>query len=136
MWTGSSAAVRSVTAARAASGSRLSVTGSMSANTGRAPSYSGAFAEATNENGVVITSSPAFTPAARSARCRPAVPLETAEACGDAELRREGRLEARQHRPEREHPRAQDLEHELLLARAEDGSGERDQAVTRLGCSA
>ena len=78
MCTGRIAFVRSVTAASAASGSRLSVTGSMSANTGRAPSYSAALAEATNENGLVITSSPRFTPTARSARCRPAVPLETA----------------------------------------------------------
>ncbi len=36
--TGNSAAVRSVTAAAAASGSRFRVTGSMSANTGRARS--------------------------------------------------------------------------------------------------
>ena len=32
---------------------------------------------ATNENGVVMTSSPGPTPARRTARCRPAVPLET-----------------------------------------------------------
>jgi hypothetical protein len=38
MWTGRIAVVRSVTAARAASGSRLSDTGSMSANTGFARS--------------------------------------------------------------------------------------------------
>src|ERR1035437_4285107 len=82
MCTGSSARVRSPTAAAAACGSRLSVTGSMSANTGRARSYSAAFAEATNENGLVITSSPSPPPAARSARCRPAVPLLTALASG------------------------------------------------------
>ena len=39
-------------------------------------------AEATNENGLVMTSSPSPTPTARSARCSPAVPLETALACG------------------------------------------------------
>src|SRR5919197_2889183 len=82
MWTGSSAAVRSVTAAASASGSRLSVRGSMSANTGRAPSNSITLALATNENGEVTTSSPADTPTARSARCSPAVPLDTALACG------------------------------------------------------
>ncbi len=72
--------MRSVIAAAAASGSRLSVTGSMSANTGRARSYTTAFAVATNENGVVTTSSPSSTPTARSARCRPVVPDDTAEA--------------------------------------------------------
>jgi len=34
-----------------------------------------------NENGDVMTSSPALTPEARSARCSPAVPLDTAIAC-------------------------------------------------------
>ena len=43
----------------------------MSANTGRARSNSAALAEATNENGLVTTSSPSSTPTARSARCRP-----------------------------------------------------------------
>jgi hypothetical protein len=38
MWTGRSAVVRPVIAAAAASGSRFSVTGSMSAKTGVAPS--------------------------------------------------------------------------------------------------
>src|SRR5215218_1695688 len=38
-------------------------------------------AEATKLNGEVITSSPASTPAARIARWRPAVPLDTAETC-------------------------------------------------------
>src|SRR5919201_1854585 len=78
MCTGSSAAVRDVTAAAAAAGSMFSVTGSMSANTGRARSYSTALAEATKLNGLVTTSSPSPTPTARSARCNPAVPLETA----------------------------------------------------------
>ena len=39
-------------------------------------------ADATNENGLVTTSSPSLTPTARSARCSPAVPLDTALACG------------------------------------------------------
>jgi hypothetical protein len=81
MCTGSSAAVLSPIAAAAAAGSMLSVTGSMSTNTGRARSYTTALAEATNEKGDVTTSSPSETPAARSARCRPAVPLDTALAC-------------------------------------------------------
>ncbi len=70
--------MRGVTASAAASGSMQRVTGSMSANTGRARSYKATLAEATNENGDVITSSPSDTPTARSARCRPAVPLDTA----------------------------------------------------------
>src|SRR5947209_9108850 len=82
MWTGSRAAVRDVTAVVTASGSTFSVTGSMSAKTGRARSYTATFALATNENGLVITSSPSLTPTARSARCSPAVPLETALANG------------------------------------------------------
>src|SRR5215213_3176963 len=36
---------------------------------------------ATNENGVVMTSSPALTPAATIAQCKPHVPLATAIAC-------------------------------------------------------
>ena len=39
------------------------------------------FADATKLVGVVITSSPLSMPAIRTARCRPAVPLETAVAC-------------------------------------------------------
>jgi hypothetical protein len=53
------------------------VTGSTSTNTGIARSYRMQFADATNEKGVVITRSPASTPAAITARCRPAVPLDT-----------------------------------------------------------
>src|SRR3954453_19080261 len=82
MCTGRIAAVRSVTAAVEACGSRFSVTGSLSAKTGRAPSKTHAFAEATNENGDVTTSSPSPTPMARSARCSAAVPDDTALAYG------------------------------------------------------
>src|SRR5271154_1476890 len=82
MCTGRSARVRSLTAAAAAAGSRARVTGSVSANTGRARSYRTTLAEATNERGLVITSSPSLTPTARSARWRPAVPLETAHPNG------------------------------------------------------
>jgi hypothetical protein len=68
MCTGSSPVVRSPTAAAAAAGSMFSVRGSMSQNTGRAFSNSTQLAEATNEKGVVTTSSPASMPAARTAR--------------------------------------------------------------------
>src|ERR671914_936320 len=77
MCTGSSPVVRSPIAAAAARGSMFSVRGSMSQNTGRAFSNSTQLAEATNENGEVTTSSPGWMPAARTARCRPPVPLET-----------------------------------------------------------
>ena len=65
MCTGRIAFVFGVIAASAAAGSRFSVTGSISANTGVAPQYRIALAEATNENGLVITSSSGSTPAAR-----------------------------------------------------------------------
>src|ERR687895_2999583 len=77
MCTGSNPVVRLPIAAAAAAGSMFSVRGSMSQNTGRAFSNSTQLAEATNENGEVTTSSPGWMPAARTARCRPAVPLET-----------------------------------------------------------
>src|SRR5439155_19422062 len=78
MSTATTAFVRSVTAVSTASGVRLYVCGSMSANTGVAPSYMAQFADATNEYGDVITSSPGSTPASRMQRCSPAVPDETA----------------------------------------------------------
>src|SRR5215208_6918436 len=82
MSTATIARVLGVTAASTACGSRLSVCASTSANTGVAPSYMKQFAEATNEYGDVITSSPGPIPAIRAARWRPAVPLETAAAYG------------------------------------------------------
>ena len=78
MSTATIAFVRSVTAASTAAGSRLNVCGSMSAKTGVAPSYIAQFADATNEYGDVITSSPGPTPASRMQRWSPAVPDETA----------------------------------------------------------
>ena len=74
--------VRSVTAASTAAGSMFRVTGSTSANTGVAPSTMKQFAEATNDSGEVITSSPGPSPAILHMRCSPAVPLETAAAYG------------------------------------------------------
>src|SRR3954463_14462852 len=123
MCTGSSAAVRSVTAAAAASGSRFSVRASMSAKTGRARSKSTALALATNENGEGTTSSPSDTPTARRPRCTPAVPLAPppAGASGPrarvlgSQPGREGLLEGRHPRPQRELARAQDLDDRGLL---------------------
>ena len=61
------ARVRGVIAASIRSRSRLRVTGSISTNTGRAPTSRITLLVATHESGVVITSSPALTPAMRSA---------------------------------------------------------------------
>src|SRR3989344_1505295 len=61
-------------------GSILKVRGSTSTKIGVAPTYNIQLADATKENGVVITSSPRPMPAATMARCRPAVPLETVQA--------------------------------------------------------
>ena len=61
--------VRGVTAAATRSGSSASVAGSMSTNTGRAPSWRAAVAEATNENAGVTTSVSGPTPSA----CRPSL---------------------------------------------------------------
>ena len=88
-------------------------------------------AEATNENGDVTTSSPSLTPTARSARCRPAVPDETAQAWRRAEARGERRLEGGHLRAERQLAGAQHLQHRLLLLRAEDRPGERDDVLGR-----
>src|SRR6476646_5617155 len=82
MSTATTARVRSVIAASTAAGERFSVFGWMSAKTGVAPSYTAQFAEATNEYGDVMTSSPGPTPATTHSRWRPAVPLETAAAYG------------------------------------------------------
>src|SRR4051794_23040732 len=76
------ARVRLVTAAAAASGSRLWVIGSMSANTGVAPVCTIVFAVAQNVSGVVTTSSCAPMPDASSDRCSAAVHELTAMACG------------------------------------------------------
>src|SRR5450759_4179236 len=65
--TGMIALVRLVIAASSLSRSMLRVTGSMSANTGVAPTSSITFAVATQEIGVVMTSSPAPMPAMRRA---------------------------------------------------------------------
>ena len=87
----------------------------MSANTGRAFSYTTALAVATNENGDVTTSSPAPTPTARSARCSPVVPDETAQAWRAPTRSANACSNARHARAERELAGAQHLEHGLLL---------------------
>ena len=61
--------------------SMFSVRVSISTKTGLAPTNSGALALATKEKGVVMTSSPASTPAAIMAQCSPAVPDDTPIAC-------------------------------------------------------
>ena len=116
MSTATIAFVRGVTAASTAAGSRLYVRGSMSAKTGVAPSYIAQFAEATNEYGDVITSSPGPTPARCMQRCSPAVPDETAAQYGAPTASASSCLEPRAGRAEREPARAQHLEHELLVA--------------------
>ena len=68
-------------------------------------------AEATKLNGVVTTSSPASTPAARIARWSPAVPEETADTCSDTQPGAEAGLELAQPRAEREPAGAERLEH-------------------------
>ena len=121
---------RRSTAAAAASGSRLSVTGSMSANTGRARSKTTAtLALATNENGLVTTSSPSLTPTARSARCRPAVPLDTAMACASADAgRRTPRSNSAHHRAERQPARTAGPPAPARSSSAPStGRGERDR---------
>ena len=78
--------------------------------------------------GVVMTSSPSLTPTARSARCRPAVPLETALACG-ARARGEGALEVDEPRAQRELPGAKHVDHGPLLGRAEHRTRQRNRLV-------
>ena len=55
------------------------------------------------------------------------VPLDDRDRVLDPEPAGEVALEALQHRPQREPPRAQHLEHQLLLARPELGPRERDR---------
>jgi hypothetical protein len=72
--TGMIARVAPVTACAARSRSMLRVRGSTSTNTGRAPTSSTTFAVATQDSGVVITSSPGPTPARRRPTSSAAVP--------------------------------------------------------------
>ena len=80
--TGMTALVRGVTAAASAAGSRLKVAGSMSANTGLAPTRWAQPAVAKKLNGVVTTSSPWPTPSAIRATSRASVPDDTPSAWG------------------------------------------------------
>src|SRR5207249_7751516 len=70
------------TAASTAAGERLSVSGSTSTSTGRAPTCSITLTEAVNVSGVVITSSPGPTRSVASAVCSPAVQELSASALG------------------------------------------------------
>ncbi len=73
--------VRSVTRAATSSGSRLSVTGSMSAKTGVAPTRAIASGVAKNVKDGQTTSSPRPIPIASSARTSASVPFATPIAC-------------------------------------------------------
>src|SRR2546425_11043548 len=70
------------TAASTAAGERLSVSGSTSTSTGRAPTCSITCTEAVKVSGVVSTSSPGRTPRVASAVCSPAVQELSASALG------------------------------------------------------
>ncbi len=59
----------------------LKVTGSMSTNTGVAPTSAMVLADATNEKAEVMTSSPGPTPSARRARSSASVPELTPMPC-------------------------------------------------------
>lgn len=75
--TGRMARVRGPMRAAISAGSRLPLSGSASANTGRAPSSTMASAVAMKENGVVMTSSPGSTPSAMSEISSASVPEDT-----------------------------------------------------------
>src|SRR3989344_6280287 len=61
-------------------GSMHQVKGSISTRTGMAPVYNTALAVATKVRSGIITSSPFFIPKDANAKCKPVVPLETANA--------------------------------------------------------
>src|ERR1044072_1630458 len=81
MWTGMMTFVRGVIASATRDGSRLYVRGSISTNMGRAPSRAMQAAVAKNENGVVITSSPALTSSAIKASSKASEPDAQPIAC-------------------------------------------------------
>ena len=81
MWTSMTAAVCGVSAAATVFGLSANVSGSMSANTGRAPARSAASAVAKNVLAGTMTSRPA-TSSPRRIISRDAVPLDTAIARG------------------------------------------------------
>ena len=127
--------VRSLTAAAAAAGSRFSVRGSMSQNTGRAFSYSRQLADATKLKGEVTTSSPALDPggadgeveaggAARDRARRARRPSRAARA----------RSNSGSARAERELPGAQRVEHRALLRLADQRARERDRLAHAVTC--
>jgi hypothetical protein len=79
--TGMIALVRVVMADSSNLASRLQLSGSMSTNTGRAPSSTITSTVAAKVKGVVITSSPAPTPSAISEISSASVPLATVTQC-------------------------------------------------------
>src|SRR5690606_39650886 len=76
------ARVRGVIASATRAGSRVNVSGSMSASTGRAPTCSITLTDEQNVMGVVMTSSPGPISSANRARCNPAVQELSASAAG------------------------------------------------------
>ncbi|MBK8940565.1 MAG: hypothetical protein IPM79_23870 [Polyangiaceae bacterium] len=86
-WTGRMARVLSVMAARTALGSRLYVSGSMSAKTGVAPTRRIAPAVAKKDSGVVMTSSPAPSSSAMSETSSASEPDDTPIACSTPSAR-------------------------------------------------
>ena len=80
-WTGMIAFVRLVIARSILLGSMLNVRGSISTNTGNAPTRAIHPAVAKKVNGVVMTSSPGPMPSAIRLHNRASVPLETPAAC-------------------------------------------------------
>ena len=79
----------------------------------------------------LVARRPSRAPAPRGAA--PSVPLETATASSTPSQAAKVALEALAHRAQREPARAQHLEHQLLLARAELGPRERDLLVVACG---
>src|SRR3954464_6040644 len=104
--TGMMAAVRGVTAAAAAFGSRVRRSASISANTGRAPVIMIASAEYAADNGAVITSSPRPMPSARSAIASASVPVPTPTAADAPEAPANSCSKASSSGPSTNHPRA------------------------------
>ena len=120
--------MRGVMAASTAAGSSTNVSGSTSAKTGVARSKSITLAEATNEMGAVMTSSPAPMPAARTQQVQAGRAARDRDGVLAAAEGRELLLEVARVGAEAEHARAQRGEHVLLLLRPDVGPRERDLA--------
>ncbi len=125
-----------------ASGAMVSVTGSTSAKTGRAPTERMARPVNAAVSGLVTTSSPGPTPRAMRAICRASVPLPTATAMRNTEDRSELALEGLDLGPEDEparveHPREGrvDLRTQRPHAGAEVDEGNTLRSQSTLRCA-